>query len=118
MSRFIILCTFLAVLIIFACERQKEPSSEGAQHELPAQQAETVYYYTCPMEEHKHVHNDRMGECPECRMNLVATVKTTPDSADYFGCPMISHSHIRHSEAGKCEECNMDLKPMRLATDS
>jgi hypothetical protein len=118
MLRLIILSTFFATFIIFACDRQKESSSEGVQHEMSIEQAKKVYYYTCPMDEHKRVHNDRFGECPECRMNLVAAVEAAPDSADFYGCPMISHSHIRHSESGKCEECNMDLKPMRLATGS
>ena len=73
-----------------------------------------VYYYTCPMEEHKHIHSDKAGKCLECNMDLVAAVTTEDGNKEYYGCPMEAHSHVRHQEPGKCPECSMELKPMRL----
>jgi ssDNA-binding Zn-finger/Zn-ribbon topoisomerase 1 len=65
------------------------------------------------MDEHKNIHSDKPGDCPECGMQLVAVVETTPDSAEYYGCPMPDHSHIRYEKPGNCPECNMKLVPMR-----
>jgi len=65
-------------------------------------------YYTCPMKSHKHIHSDEPGKCPECGMNLVKVVETTPDNADFWGCPMPQHSEVRSDKPGKCPECGMD----------
>lgn len=75
---------------------------------------ETVIYYTCPMEEHSHIHSSEPGECPECGMDLVAAVETSEENVEFYGCPMEEHSHVRTDEPGSCPECGMDLKPMRL----
>ena len=81
---------------------------------MTGMQENEVIYYTCPMEEHKHIHSDKAGKCPECNMDLVAAVNASEENTEYYGCPMESHSHIRHEKSGKCEECGMELKPMRL----
>jgi len=78
------------------------------------EKGEILSYYTCPMESHKHIHNNNPGKCSECGMELVATVITSENNMEYYGCPMPIHSHIRHSEPGNCEECGMKLLPMRL----
>jgi hypothetical protein len=79
---------------------------------------ETLIYYTCPMESHKHVHNSEPGTCSECPMALVKAVTTSVEKMEFYGCPMESHSHIRREEAGPCTECSMTLKPMRLDKSS
>ncbi|NOZ75041.1 MAG: hypothetical protein GXO90_06625 [FCB group bacterium] len=71
-------------------------------------------YYTCPMESHKNVRSDEPGKCPECGMELVKVVETTPDNADFWGCTMPEHSDIRSDKPGKCPECGMNLKPMKM----
>jgi hypothetical protein len=78
--------------------------------------SEKIYYYTCPMGEHKHVGSDKPGDCSECGMKLVAAMPADSANAEYYGCPMYQHSHIRHKEPGKCEECGMDLKAMKLTS--
>jgi hypothetical protein len=75
---------------------------------------EKIIYYTCPMEDHKHVHSDKPGKCHECGMALVAAVLTTEDKADFYGCPMEAHSYVRTDISGKCPQCGMELKLMRL----
>ncbi|MFC1527728.1 heavy metal-binding domain-containing protein [Candidatus Neomarinimicrobiota bacterium] len=32
---------------------------------------DNIISYTCPMETHKHVHSDEVGNCPECGMDLI-----------------------------------------------
>jgi hypothetical protein len=104
------------ILLLIACGNQGEQKADQKeQHEHKVTAAKT-YYYTCPMESHKHIGSDKPGDCLECGMKLVAAVETKSEGAEYFGCPMPSHSHIRHDKAGKCEECNMDLKPMNLVS--
>ena len=111
--------TFLSVSVFFvliACNGQSENKSEHQDTYVKESTAEKIYYYTCPMEQHKHIASNTPGDCSECGMKLVAAKETGADSAGYYGCPMPSHSHIRHEEAGKCEECNMELQPMNLVT--
>lgn len=113
MLRFTGLIMILGLILFFACA--DKPQTETVQDKQAVQQdsVKKVYYYTCPMEEHKQIASNKEGKCSECGMVMVAMEETLPDSADYYGCPMVSHSHIRHDKAGKCEECNMDLKPMK-----
>ena len=111
-----ILCVLLVVACtcIMGCSKS---DSESAQPATPADQAvaeETVIYYTCPMEAHKHVHSDQPGTCSECQMALVKAVTTSVENMEFYGCPMEAHSHIRGEETGTCTECSMALKPMRL----
>jgi uncharacterized protein with PIN domain len=73
-----------------------------------------MYYYTCPMDSHKHVHATEPGQCPECNMAMVKVLEADPDTATFFGCPMPTHSHVRSDEPGRCPECNMELKPMKM----
>ena len=109
-------------LIASACsggeERvQQNDLMETEQVEAGEGLVEEVIYYTCPMEEHSHIHSSEAGECPECGMALVAAVETTEENAEFYGCPMEEHSHVRSSEPGRCPECGMFLKPMRLKKD-
>jgi len=108
-------------LMLFGCGKKDEHA--GHDHgemqmdksdKMLATQAEQVIYYTCPMDEHKHVHGAEGGQCTECSMALVPAVTTTTDKMEYYGCPMEAHSHVRQDEAGTCEDCGMKLKPMRL----
>lgn len=64
---------------------------------------EKTYYYTCPMEDHKHIASATPGDCSECGMKLVAAVEAKPDSVDYYGCPMSSTviSGMRNRESVK-----------------
>lgn len=114
-----------AVVILFACGQKEEVSKETPhqEHDMTQHEAahdsvkavdEDLIYYTCPMEEHKHVHSGKPGTCPECGMDLVAGVVTDTTRMEYYGCPMEIHSHIRSDKSGTCEECGMKLKPMRL----
>ncbi|MEJ2055502.1 MAG: heavy metal-binding domain-containing protein [Calditrichaceae bacterium] len=100
-------------------KHQMNMSGESMQHGDHAMQmdptsAESIVYYTCPMEDHKHIHSAEQGKCPECNMALVPVVKTTKEKAEYYGCPMEEHSHIRSDKPGDCPECGMFLQPMRL----
>lgn len=114
----------MGTLVIFfvACSGQSENKAPQEKMQMAGrkemkmaeQTADKPYYYTCPMPEHKNIHSDAPGKCPECGMDLVAAVATTPDSADYYGCQMPEHSQIRSDKPGKCPECNMNLVPMRL----
>jgi len=83
-----------------------------------AEKGERLIYYTCPMPEHKHVHSMEPGNCPECGMQLVPAVVTTPEQAEFYGCPMEIHSHVRQAGPGRCPECKMKLEPMRLVKPS
>ena len=105
-----------AFFLLVACNGQGEKKSEPQDTHAKESATEKTYYYTCPMEQHKHISSDKPGNCSECGMKLVAAVETDSVSAEYYGCPMPSHRKIRHEKAGKCEECNMDLKPMQLVT--
>lgn len=115
------LFTLSAALIFFACGQKEEARTEISHQEHDMMQPDTttmaeekLIYYTCPMEEHKHVHSGKPGTCPECGMDLVAGVVTDTTRMEYYGCPMEIHSHIRSDESGTCQECGMKLKPMRL----
>lgn len=118
--RLLTLIILSGVLYLFSCSEKSDvktdSSADKIQHSdsMTGMQENQVVYYTCPMEEHKHIHSDKPGKCPECNMNLVAAVNASGEDAEYYGCPMETHSHIRHEKAGKCEECGMNLKPMRL----
>ena len=118
MTRYFLVTVFLSFFILMSCAEKKEmhqtESSSVGKEKKATDSAEKVYYYTCPMESHKHIHSDKPGDCTECSMKLVAAVEAETSNAEYYGCPMASHSHIRHDKAGQCEECNMDLKPMKL----
>lgn len=108
-------------LFLFACGQKEEAQTEDMHQDQEMMQSETaqaseeqLIYYTCPMDQHKHVHSAEPGECPECDMTLVAGVITSEDKMEYYGCPMLIHSHVRSDTAGTCAECGMTLKPMRL----
>lgn len=108
-------------LLLIACEPKGETNTKERHqgHELSRADstqpmAEQVIYFTCPMEEHKHIHSAEPGKCPECGMNLAAGVVTSEDKMEFYGCPMLQHSHVRSDTAGTCAECGMTLKPMRL----
>jgi hypothetical protein len=117
MKRIVIILSISSILILIACNGQSEKKAEHQEtHEKETVAAKT-YYYTCPMEAHKHIASSAPGDCSECGMKLVASTEVQADSADYFGCPMSQHSHIRHEKAGKCEECSMALKPMKLSSN-
>jgi len=110
-----------SILIFMACGQKEQADKERVHedHQMAApdttQKAEEqLIYYTCPMEEHKHVHSDQPGTCPECGMELVAGVVTSEENMEYYGCPMEIHSHVRSDQPGTCAECGMELKPMRL----
>ena len=105
-----------AFMVLIACNGQSEEMSEHQHKQEKVSTVEKTYYYTCPMENHKHIASATPGDCSECGMKLVAAVEVKADSADYYGCPMYQHSHIRHESPGKCEECKMDLKPMKLSS--
>ena len=105
------------LLVLIACNGQGEKKSEHQDKPVKESIAEKTYYYTCPMEQHKHISSNKPGDCPECGMHLVAAVEATPDSADYYGCSMQEHSYIRAEKPGDCPECNMKLVPMRLKNE-
>ena len=116
MSKILTVLSISVFFVLIACSGQSEQKSEQQhKHESEATVAVAkTYYYTCPMDQHKHIAANEPGDCSECGMKLVAATETEPDNAEYYGCPMPSHSQIRHEKAGKCEECNMKLKPMQL----
>lgn len=108
-----------SILIISSCDKKEENqvSKEKAMMMTQTDSVEQVIYYTCPMPEHKHVYSKEPGECPECKMKLVAGVVTDEAHKEYYGCPMLIHSHVRSDSTGTCPECGMKLKPMRLVKD-
>jgi hypothetical protein len=113
--------TISAVFLLIACGQKEDNQAETVPQEqhmmssdLEPMEDEQLIYYTCPMEEHKHVHSAEQGKCTKCGMDLVAGVVTDTTRMEYYGCPMEIHSHIRSDESGTCEECGMKLKPMRL----
>ena len=113
-----ILCVLLVLAFTFIVGCKDD--SESVQPTDPAGQtvaAETLIYYTCPMESHKHIHSSEPGTCSECSMVLVQAVTTSEEKMEFYGCPMEIHSHIRGEEPGTCSECSMTLKPMRLVTN-
>jgi hypothetical protein len=120
--RLFIITVILSFLFLFACGQDKEAKEQSANKQEIENQADTgkieqnekLAYYTCPMEEHKHIHSNEPGKCPECSMDLVAVIETNEEIKDYYGCTMAADSHVRHDKSGKCEECGMELKPMRL----
>ncbi|NQV50971.1 MAG: hypothetical protein HQ507_10760 [Candidatus Marinimicrobia bacterium] len=91
-------------------------SSDSKMDQGQMNSTESIVYYTCPMESHKHVHSQNPGDCPECGMTLVPVVETATVEADFYGCPMPEHSHVRADAAGKCPECGMQLKPMKIGS--
>ena len=117
MNKIILVLGIGLFLTLIACKGQEETKLEQPKVNVKESAAEKIYYYTCPMEAHKNVVSDKPGKCPECGMNLVAVVETTPDSADFYGCTMPQHSHIRSDKPGNCPECNMKLVPMRLKNE-
>lgn len=125
--RYSMLILLLAFIFTWGCsqEKQKQTESqpnnqmnmtENSSHEMPmdSTSGESIAYYTCPMEEHSHVHSAEPGKCPECGMDLVSVVKTTKEKAEFYGCTMAKDSHVRSDKPGKCPECGMQLEPMRL----
>ncbi len=117
MLRLILLSVSMGLLILVACDKQKESKPANETQKTEQTLSENIYYYTCQMEEHKHIHSDKPGDCPECVMKLVAAVEATADSADYYGCSMPEHSHVRADKPGNCPECNMKLVPMRKSKE-
>lgn len=114
--RLLLSISFLTLFLFWGCGQKQEAQSKkqvGTDMQMDTT-AEMVIYYTCPMEEHKHVHSAKAGKCPECNMDLVAAVITTEDKMEFYGCPMEEHSHVRSENPGECAECDMTLKPMRL----
>ena len=114
MSKILTVLSISVFFVLIACSGQSEQKSEHQQKEdtETTVAVDKAYYYTCPMEQHKHISSDKPGDCSECGMKLVPVVETTSDSAEFYGCPMPSHSHIRNEEPGNCPECNMKLVPM------
>ena len=112
---------FLTAFVV-ACGGKQEPShSDHSDHMHGTPMAakvegERLIYYSCPMEEHKHIHSMKPGECSICGMKMKAGVITTEEKMEYWGCPMEIHSHIRQDEPGTCDLCMMKLQPMRLTT--
>jgi hypothetical protein len=106
---------FLLVIAlgIFACGGEKKADGHAKTHEMKTETVEAIYY-TCPMDEHKHVGSKEPGTCNECGMDLVAAVKTEAGDHDFYGCPMAPHSHVRSDEPGTCDDCGMELKPLKL----
>ena len=99
--------TFLGgsiLLILIACNGQSEKKTESQQINVKESTSEKIYYYTCPMENHKYVHSDKPGNCPECGMKLVAVVAAEQDSAGYYGCMMPEDSDVRSDEPGTCSD--------------
>lgn len=118
-----LLIALMSVAFLVACGNKVDHQAMNhAEHDMgkmemaKAEKVDTEkrIYYTCPMDEHKHVHSREAGKCPECSMDLVEGVLTTEDQMEYWGCPMLTHSHVRETESGRCDECKMMLKPMRL----
>ena len=115
--RYILFTLVTTSLFILACGQKEEMKMEHKQHanEAAVQMAEEQFiYYTCPMDEHKHIHSAESGKCTECNMELVQAVVTSKDKMDFYGCPMEAHSHVRTDKLGTCADCGMELKPMRL----
>ena len=115
--RFILIVSLFGFLISVACREQKPAQEPAPATESIAEVEESTIYYTCPMEEHKHIHSDSVGTCSECNMVLVAAVVTSEDKMEFYGCPMLEHSHVRSEQPGTCADCGMTLKPMRLVKD-
>ena len=101
----------------------KKSAEEQTKQEVPAVATHEMYesiivdkvmYYTCPMEDHKHVHNHVAGKYPECGVELVAVVMGDESNRDFYSCPMAEHSHVRNDQPGKCGEGGMELVPIRL----
>jgi len=113
MSKILTLLSISTFFVLIACSGQSEQKSEHQDHSEKESSVEKTYYYTCPMESHKHIASNEPGDCSECGMKLVAAVEVESDSADFYGCPMPNHSHIRNEKPGNCPECNMKLVPMR-----
>ena len=112
--RFFCMLLALAFVLAAGCNKNEAESSEEVTPGEVTGVEESLIYYTCPMESHKHVHSGQPGNCPECQMALVRGVTTSVENMEFYGCPMETHSHIRGSEPGTCPECSMTLKPMRL----
>jgi hypothetical protein len=107
-------------ILVIGCNSKKNAQHDEEvieDHKSEVAVSKQVYYYTCPMDSHKHVHSNLPGNCSECSMNLVAAEEATADSAQFYGCPMESHSNVRTNRPGDCEECGMELKPMKLKSN-
>lgn len=118
MKKMLLFSALSLFILLIACNGQDKTKAEQKNEQTKMTSSEKIYYYTCPMPDHKTVFSDSAGTCPECGMNLVPVVEAAPDSADYYGCTMPEHSHIRMDKPGNCPECNMKLVPMRLKKDS
>ena len=112
--RILFVLTVFAFVFVVGCSKSDPESPQETTQAEDAKVEETLIYYTCPMESHKHVHSDQPGKCPECQMELARAVVTSVENKDFYGCPMEAHSHVRSDESGTCPECSMTLKPMRL----
>jgi len=112
----------ILVVLVAACGGKQEPSHsdhDGHMHGAVTAKMvdeERLIYYSCPMQEHKHIHSMEPGECSICGMEMKAGVITTEEKMEFWGCPMEVHSHIRQDAPGTCELCMMKLQPMRLVT--
>ncbi len=115
--RYLLFFSFFIFLFSFSCTEQKSAQDKTPAADTIAKVEEKIIYYTCPMEEHKHVHSDSAGTCSECGMALVAAVVTSEDKMEFYGCPMLAHSYVRSDQPGTCAECGMKLKPMRLVKE-
>jgi hypothetical protein len=112
--RVLLVFVVLSFVCVLGCSKRdaENPVDEAEVTEVKVD--ETLIYYTCPMESHKHIHSDKPGTCSECQMALVKGVVTSEEKREFYGCPMETHSHVRKDQSGTCAECGMALKPMRL----
>ena len=54
------------LLVLIACNGQNEKKSDHQDKLAKESTVEKTYYYTCPMDDHKHIHSDKPGDCSEC----------------------------------------------------
>ena len=122
MSKILLTVTITVVIGLTACNSEKTTmdKTKHAEEDMSMEEssitmvASKVVYYTCPMESHKHVHNNEAVQCEECGMVLVPIVKGTDEDHDFYGCPMAEHSHVRSAKPGTCAECGMALRPLKV----
>jgi len=46
-----------------------------------------VEYYTCPMTEHRDVHEGKSGKCPRCAMTLIPVMSGPKVEGEKRGAP-------------------------------